>query len=163
LLDEFLVNCYHLLEKSNFVDIHIDFCEDTITDGILEKIKPSKITYSIVENRGMDVIPFVKTLYDKVLFTDTYSVVTKIQSKKSYDDWRVHAYKPLVDDYEKFLNMNPNGEDGNLENVSINKIMVDRGVLGLQPFDSIALHMQSELEKDLYIDWEKRWNSVEKI
>ena len=53
----------------------------------------------------MDVLPFVKTLYDKVLFTDTYSVVTKIQSKKSNDDWRVHAYKPLVDDYEKFLNM----------------------------------------------------------
>jgi len=104
-LNEFLVNCYHLLEKSDFVDIHIDFCEDTITDEILEKIKPSKITYSIVENRGLDVLPFVKTLYDKVLFTDTYSVVTKIQSKKSNDDWRVHAYKPLVDDYEKFLNM----------------------------------------------------------
>ena len=104
-LDEFLINCYHLLEKSDFVDIHIDFCEDTITDEILEKIKPSKITYSIVENRGLDVLPFVKTLYDKVLFTDTYSVVTKIQSKKSNDDWRVHAYKPLVDDYEKFLNM----------------------------------------------------------
>ena len=80
-LDEFLVNCYHLLEKNNFVDIHIDFCEDTITDEVLEKIKPSRITYSIVENRGMDVLPFVKTLYDKVLFTDTYSVVTKIQSK----------------------------------------------------------------------------------
>jgi hypothetical protein len=104
-LNEFLVNCYHLLEKSDFVDIHIDFCEDTITDEVLEKIKPSRITYSIVENRGMDVLPFVKTLYDKVLFTDTYSVVTKIQSKKSNDDWRVHAYKPLVDDYEKFLNM----------------------------------------------------------
>jgi len=104
-LNEFLVNCYHLLEKSDFVDIHIDFCEDTITDEILEKIKPSKITYSIVENRGLDVLPFVKTLYDKVLFTDTYSVVTKIQSKKSNDDWRVHAYKPLVNDYEKFLNM----------------------------------------------------------
>jgi hypothetical protein len=104
-LDEFLVNCYHLLEKSNFVDIHIDFCKDTITDEVLQKIKPSNITYSIVENRGMDVLPFVKTLYDKVLFTDTYSAVTKIQSKKSNDDWRVHAYKPLVDDYEKFLNM----------------------------------------------------------
>jgi hypothetical protein len=104
-LDEFLINCYHLLEKSDFVDIHIDFCEDTITDEVLEKIKPSKITYSIVENRGMDVLPFVKTLYDKVLFTDTYSVVTKIQSKKSDNDWRIHAYKPLVDDYEKFLNM----------------------------------------------------------
>lgn len=104
-LDEFLVNCYHLLEKSNFVDIHIDFCEDTITDEVLEKIKPSRITYSVKENRGLDVLPFIKTLYDKVLFTDTYSVVTKIQSKKSNDDWRVHAYKPLVDDYEKFLNM----------------------------------------------------------
>lgn len=104
-LNEFLINCYHLLEKSDFVDIHIDFCEDTITDEVLEKIKPSKITYSIVENRGMDVLPFVKTLYDKVLFTDTYSVVTKIQSKKSDNDWRIHAYKPLVDDYEKFLNM----------------------------------------------------------
>lgn len=65
--------------------------------------------------------------------------------------------------YEKFLDMNPSGENGNLENVTINKIFVDRGVLGLQPFESIALHMQSEHEKDLYIDWQKRWNSVEKI
>lgn len=65
--------------------------------------------------------------------------------------------------YEKFLVMDPNGEDGNLENVTINRILVDRKVLGYMPVESIALHMQSEFEKDPYINWKERWNAVPTI
>lgn len=57
---------------------------------------------------------------------------------------------------EYFLSLNPTGKD--LENVSLNRILVDRNELGLMPFSSISLHMQSETEKDPYIDWTKIWN-----
>lgn len=50
-----------------------------------------------------------------------------------------------------------------LEAMSINKIFVERGVLGLSPFESISLHMQSDNEKDPYIDWQARWDAVEDL
>ena len=61
--------------------------------------------------------------------------------------------------YEKFLNTGPN--EYTLESASINKIMSERGVIGLMPINSIALHMQSELEKDPYIDWKSKWDSID--
>lgn len=64
------------------------------------------------------------------------------------------------DIYEKFLSMNPNGEEGDLENVTLNRILVDRQVLGYMPFESVALHMQHEYEKDPYINWKERWDSI---
>lgn len=62
------------------------------------------------------------------------------------------------DIYEKFLNMSSNYY--NLEPETLNKIMVTRGVLGLQPVTSVALHMQAETEKDPYINWKELWNSI---
>lgn len=61
--------------------------------------------------------------------------------------------------YEKFLNTSPN--QYTLESGSINQIMVKKGVLGLMPINSLALHMQSELEKDPYIDWKSKWDSID--
>jgi len=52
---------------------------------------------------------------------------------------------------------------GALENVSLNKIMVDEKVLGLVPFESVGLHMQAEREKEPYVDWKKRWDSIQII
>ena len=57
---------------------------------------------------------------------------------------------------EYFCSLDPKGK--NLENVSLNKILVDRNQLGLIPFTSICLHMQSETEKDPYLNWESLWN-----
>lgn len=62
------------------------------------------------------------------------------------------------DMYEKFLSKDPT--EYTLESDTINRIVVDRNVLCLMPFESLALHMQSELEKDPYIDWKSRWDSV---
>ena len=65
------------------------------------------------------------------------------------------------DIYEKFLAMNPRGNDrGELENVTLNRIVVDRQVLGVMPMTSVALHMQSEAERDPYIDWQARWDAI---
>lgn len=64
------------------------------------------------------------------------------------------------DFYDQFLDLDPRSE--NLENITLNRIVVNR-TLGVMPFESVALHMQSEQEKDPYIDWKKRWDSVPKI
>lgn len=59
--------------------------------------------------------------------------------------------------YYKFLDLIG---DPSLEAGSINKILVERGVLGVQPFTSLALHMQDEVWKDPYINWQLRWDEV---
>jgi hypothetical protein len=48
-----------------------------------------------------------------------------------------------------------------LESISLNKILVKRGILGVCPFESIALHMQGEYEKDPYVDWKLLWDSID--
>jgi hypothetical protein len=63
--------------------------------------------------------------------------------------------------YDKFVTLGSN--HSRVEVDSINRILVDRGVFGVMPIESIALHMQTELEKDPYIDWHARWNNIESI
>lgn len=60
---------------------------------------------------------------------------------------------------EKFCNMDSLSKK--LEAESLNYIMTRRGVLGLTPVQSLSLHMQSELEKDPYIDWKSWWDQVD--
>lgn len=54
-----------------------------------------------------------------------------------------------------FVSLDP--RDPELEKISLNKMFVQRGMLGICPFESIALHMQGEYEKDPYIDWKRLW------
>jgi len=63
--------------------------------------------------------------------------------------------------YEQFFLKDPT--DQTIEPDTINKILVNRNVLGLMPFESLALHMQSKFEQDPYIDWQSRWNQVQLI
>lgn len=65
------------------------------------------------------------------------------------------------DIYEKFLSLSSTYPK--LESETLNKIMVDRKVLGLQPATSVALHMQAETEKDPFIDWKSLWDSIELV
>lgn len=62
------------------------------------------------------------------------------------------------DIYEKFLSMS--STYSRLEPETLNRIFVDRKVLGLQPVTSVALHMQAETEKDPFIDWKSLWDSI---
>lgn len=48
-----------------------------------------------------------------------------------------------------------------LENHSLNYMLTQRGVLGLVPINSLAFHMQSELEKDPHIPWEPIWDNLD--
>lgn len=69
-----------------------------------------------------------------------------------------HQFSQHWDLYHKFFEMGP--YNSRLEPDSINKMLSERGVLGLMPVTNLALHMQSELERDKYYDWEQLWNSV---
>jgi hypothetical protein len=73
----------------------------------------------------------------------------------------INVIKNNWDLIQKFLFINSKGdENNNLENISLNYMLTQRNILGLVPVSSLALHVQSELEKDPYIDWQKLWNSV---
>jgi lipopolysaccharide biosynthesis protein len=118
-LDEFLENTCPILDEYEMVDVHIDFSKDTYTDEVIEKLKGLRVSYSIRENRGMDVLPFVKTLYEKVVNSDEYSVITKIQSKSSDANWRHWAYIPLLRDLGEFEQMHLFIEDNILNGIPI--------------------------------------------
>jgi lipopolysaccharide biosynthesis protein len=105
LLDEFIENCYPLVEKYDWVDLHIDFCKETIDELTLDKIKSKRITYGIVNNKGVDVLPFIKFLYDNVLNKEKYDVITKIHSKRSNQGQRKLMYIPMVNNFENCHNV----------------------------------------------------------
>lgn len=61
--------------------------------------------------------------------------------------------------YNQFFDLLKMGEK-NLENYSLNFMLTRKGVLGLVPVNSLAFHMQSELEKDPHFDWKILWDSI---
>lgn len=67
--------------------------------------------------------------------------------------------------FEKFFDLIAlkvkNGNKLDLENKSLNYMFTRHGVLGLAPINSLSFHMQTELEKDPYIDWQPIWNSID--
>lgn len=71
-----------------------------------------------------------------------------------YDEFIKHW-----DLYYEFLKILERG-DCNLENRSLNYILVRRGVLALTPINTLAFHMQTELEEDPYIKWQPLWESI---
>jgi hypothetical protein len=40
-------------------------------------------------------------------------------------------------------------------------MFTQRGILGIMPMNSVALHMQGPAEKDPYIDWKTLWDSID--
>jgi hypothetical protein len=64
-------------------------------------------------------------------------------------------------DFFYLLKKLPSSKENNLENQSLNYMLTRRGVLGLVPINSIAFHLQSQLEEDPHIDWRKIWDSIE--
>lgn len=50
--------------------------------------------------------------------------------------------------------------NNDLENKSLNYMLTQRGILGLVPVNSLAFHLQSDLEKDPHIDYRPLWDSI---
>jgi len=61
--------------------------------------------------------------------------------------------------YHKFFELLKDN-DPNLERYSLNYMLTQRA-LGLVPINSLAFHMQSELEKDPHTDWKPLWDSID--
>jgi hypothetical protein len=62
--------------------------------------------------------------------------------------------------YNTFFRLVDEKDEG-LESKSLNHILTKRKVLGLVPINSLAFHLQTEIEKDPHIDYRPLWNSVE--
>lgn len=74
-----------------------------------------------------------------------------------------HQFVKHWDLYFDFFNLinTVSQKENCLENVSLNFMFTKRGVLGLAPVNSLAQHMQTELEKDPHRDWRDRWNQID--
>ena len=62
---------------------------------------------------------------------------------------------------EEFLSNSPT--DPQLEANSLNRMFTEMNLIGVLPVQSVALHMQHEDDKDPFIDWETKWNSIEYV
>lgn len=51
--------------------------------------------------------------------------------------------------------------DQDLEKKSLNKMFTQKGILGVLPINSVALHMQGNRELDPYINWKEWWDSID--
>lgn len=51
--------------------------------------------------------------------------------------------------------------DQDLEKKSLNKMFTQKGILGVLPINSVALHMQGAREYDPYVNWQEWWDSVD--
>jgi hypothetical protein len=74
--------------------------------------------------------------------------------------WVKNEFVNHWDLYKKFFELTKM-KSNKLESESLNKMLVYRGILAVCPIRSLALHMQTETEKDPYIDWKTWWESIQ--
>lgn len=131
------------------VDMWFQLAKDTETHAI---ISPYNDPYTWYHTYKYKVTPRMVVLGLGRYWIQTYDTSCSFMTSKL-------QFSQHWDLYETFLNTPPNTYT--LESASINKMMSERGVLSVMPINSVALHMQSELEKDPYIDWKSKWDSID--
>jgi hypothetical protein len=64
--------------------------------------------------------------------------------------------------YELYFSLPPQGIPPNneIESISIAKMLKERYVIGLLPFESVALHIQDYQHKDAFINWKEWWDKI---
>lgn len=60
--------------------------------------------------------------------------------------------------WDLFEAMGKHEVNGEMEDNTINKLFSERGYTLLTPIPSLALHFQTDIEKDPYIDWKSWWD-----
>lgn len=63
--------------------------------------------------------------------------------------------------WDLFYKMGTSEVSDIMELESINKIYYERGYFCFNPIPSLALHMQTEWDKDFFIDWKTWWNEYD--
>jgi hypothetical protein len=93
------------------------------------------------------MVPGIKR-YWRQIFNTSCSFLTSINILK--ENW---------DLIELFLTLHP--LESRLEADSLNHMFVRRGIAGFCPINSVTFHMQSDFERDPYIDWKPIWDSID--
>jgi hypothetical protein len=129
------------------IDMFMQIQRDLNTHAIISPYNDSnswQTTYRYAVTPRM-VVPGAKGYWIQMYDTSCSFLTSNIEFNKHWDL------------YEAFLN---HPMDHRLEADTLNKMFVDRGVLGLMRFNSGALHLQSDLDKDPYIDWKAKWEAI---
>lgn len=134
------------------VDMYLSIQKECETDPIVMAYNDSKNWLDSYRNR-----PTPRTLFYGAnrhwiqMYDTSCTFMTSVQQLRNNKD--------LID---IFLSLPPKGtENGQLESISLNYMFTRKGILGVAPLLSVALHVQSETDKDPYVDWKKIWDSVE--
>lgn len=95
----------------------------------------------------------------RTIFFGDHSYYIQIYDLSCSFLWTRSEFVKHWDLYEKFFELT-RIRSHELESASLNKMLVNRGILAVSPIISLSLHMQSEIEKDPYIDWKSWWNDI---
>jgi hypothetical protein len=146
--DDFLFEPGAIFEM---IDVFVQLSLDVNTHAIVSPLNDPKIwrTHYRYKQTPRMIFPGAYRYWMQYYDTPCSFLTSKDQFGKHWDL------------YDAFLACSPN--DTELEAKTINHMLVKRGVLGVLPFDSLALHMGYEIDKEPYIDWEKRWDAVPKL
>ena len=132
------------------IDVFMQLRNDVQTDAVIASFHDHRYWKTIYRYKVTPRMIFPAAYQNWMQIYDI--PCTFLTSKEQFDrHW---------DLYYKFFDLIGTDE---LEAGSLNKMFTERGVLGVQPFNSVALHMQDVVWKDPYIDWKQRWDSVEEI
>lgn len=89
-------------------------------------------------------------------------------SKDRYWRTNIHAvfsmfthHSIIKDNWDLFYKMGTSEVHPLMEHESISKLFQERGYYQFTPIPSLSLHMQSETEKDFFIDWKSWWNEYD--
>lgn len=136
------------------VDVYFQLLKDCETDSVVMPYNPPYIWnelgsyyYKHKVSSPRVIVPGSKRYWMQAYDTSCSFMTSANQFRKNAD---------LL---EIFIRMDP--KDSKLEIISLNRMFTQRGILGIMPMNSVALHMQGEAEKDPYIDWKSLWNSID--
>ena len=132
------------------IDIFLQIRQETDTDCVIYPYNCATIWTGSYRNR-----PTPRTIFYglKRVWIQIYDVSCCFMTSAA----QLREQKDLTD---LFLSLPPKGIDGHLEAISLNYMFTKKGVLGITPIESQALHIQMERDKDPYIDWKALWDSI---
>jgi hypothetical protein len=145
---------YMFMENSLYdtLQFYADLSDDVKTQPILTPYNDPYIWGAVYRNKPTPRAIFKgRSQYWIQIYDITCSFVTTVNQFNNHWDIYEDFFKFIYDDTKK------------LEADSLNLILTKRGVLGACPISSTALHMQSEYEKDPYIDWKLIWDNIKII
>lgn len=142
----------YLFEKVSLIEMtDIWFQIYNMTNGKHSIISPYNHTYYWNEQHFYNPSPRVLIYGNKRHWINVYEIpCTYFTTHKLFvDNWDLN---------QDFLLQDPH--DSSCESKTLFKIVRDRGNPCFVPINSTALHMQFDLDKDPYIDWQERWENV---